>query len=70
MNPTSADPERLETLRARAEVLNDKLQKVSSQTDDEATKLLHELRTYQIELELQNDDLRQFQIALQELGAE
>lgn len=27
-------------------------------TGDDVRKLLHELRTYQIELELQNDDLR------------
>jgi len=58
-------------LRQRAEkTLSGKpteMEGISSLSPDEVQRLLHELRVHQIELEMQNEDLRQAQVNLEEL---
>jgi len=58
-------------LRTRAEeTLGRKpaeLEDISALSPDEIQQLVHELRVHQIELEMQNEDLRQAQIKLEEL---
>ena len=57
----------LDQLRKRAEVaLNTFDLEYVKPSRDDFKKLLHELGTYQIELELQNEDLRNAQIELTE----
>ena len=53
-------------LRRRTQVLlNSSPNNPSALPDDEIKRLVHELNTYQVELELQNEDLRQAQIELE-----
>ncbi len=58
-------------LRKRAEeVLDDKSsdrEDISALSPEEVQRLVHELRVHQIELEMQNEDLRQAQVKLEEL---
>ncbi len=58
-------------LRRRAEeVLGGKpsrTEDISTLSQEEVQRLVHELRVYQIELEMQNEDLRQAQVELEEL---
>ncbi len=62
--------EKSESLRKRAEEsLRGKVayvENISGPLSDDVRKLLHELQVYQIELEMQNEELRTAQIALEE----
>lgn len=61
------EKQKLDELRRRAkERLDSELGDSPENAGDEVRKLLHELRTYQIELELQNDELRRVQEELVE----
>lgn len=61
------EKQKLAELRRRAkERLDSEHDDFPENTGDEVRKLLHELRTYQIELELQNDELRRVQEELVE----
>ncbi|MHB8789721.1 MAG: two-component system sensor histidine kinase NtrB [Desulfobulbaceae bacterium] len=61
------EKKKLDELRWRAkEKLDSEHEESQENTGDEVRKLLHELRTYQIELELQNDELRRVQEELVE----
>jgi PAS domain S-box-containing protein len=61
------EKQKLDELRRRAkERLDSEHDESPENTEDEVRKLLHELRTYQIELELQNDELRRVQEELVE----
>lgn len=61
------EKQKLEELRRRAnERLTSESDDSPENAGDEVRKLLHELRTYQIELELQNDELRRVQEELEE----
>ena len=62
-----SDEQRLKALRRRAEALaQDHLseESISDKTlsPAQAVKMLHELRVHQIELEMQNEELRQAQL--------
>lgn len=61
--------EKSESLRKRAEEsLRGKVayvENISGPLSDDVRKLLHELQVYQIELEMQNEELRTAQIALE-----
>jgi PAS domain S-box-containing protein len=67
--PKDAPPPSLTDLRRRAE---DKLQEKGkvlppeSLSQPEAARLIHELRVHQMELEMQNEELRQAQVRLEE----
>jgi PAS domain S-box-containing protein len=67
MADTKALPPGLSDLRQRAE---EQLQAEAAITEElsstEATRLIHELRVHQIELEMQNEELRQAQVRLEE----
>ena len=58
-------------LRTRAEeTLSRKpsdMEDISALSPEEVQRLVHELRVHQIELEMQNEDLRQAQVKLEEL---
>ena len=61
------EKQKLDELRRRAkEQLDSEHVDSPENTGDDVRKLLHELRTYQIELELQNDELRRVQEELVE----
>lgn len=61
------EKQKLDELRRRAkERLNSERDESPENAGEEVRKLLHELRTYQIELELQNDELRRVQEELVE----
>ncbi|MCL7487696.1 MAG: response regulator [Desulfobulbaceae bacterium] len=61
------EKQKLDELRRRAkERLESERDDSPENAGDDVRKLLHELRTYQIELELQNDDLRRVQEELVE----
>jgi PAS domain S-box-containing protein len=61
------EKQKLDELRRRAkERLDSEHDDSPENTGDEVRQLLHELRTYQIELELQNDELRRVQEELVE----
>lgn len=61
------EEQKLAELRRRAkERLDSEHVDSSENTEEDVRKLLHELRTYQIELELQNDELRRVQEELVE----
>jgi len=66
--PKQSDSDRnaLGDLRKRAEtrLKSDVVQSVDDMSPDQARKLVHELRTHQIELELQNEELRRAQTDL------
>jgi len=59
-------------LRARAEKLTVSVDKrnIAQMSADDVALLLHDLETYQIELEMQNEDLRTAQIELKEMHDE
>ena len=60
-------PKRTPDLRKKAEAsLQSKAPDFQELSRDEMSVLVHELQVHQIELELQNDELRQGQIALEE----
>ncbi|WP_198408671.1 hypothetical protein [Solidesulfovibrio magneticus] len=59
-----------DTLRQRAEeqtLANDAQGECVSMSPEDGRKVLHELRVHQIELEMQNEELRRSQIALKTL---
>lgn len=61
------EKQKIDELRQRAqETLGSEMDDSMGNSGDEVRKLLHELRTYQIELELQNDELRRVQEELVE----
>ncbi len=65
-----SDREKLLTLRKRAqELLNTSQKHTHTMSQEEVKKLTHELETYQLELELQNEDLRSALEALEESRA-
>ncbi len=56
-------------LRKKAEAMVDKLfgkEKVENTSNREAQRLIHELKTHQVELELQNEELRDAQLSLED----
>ncbi|TSA08246.1 MAG: hypothetical protein D4R73_08880, partial [Deltaproteobacteria bacterium] len=60
-------PKRAPDLRQKAEAsLQSKAPRFQELSLDEISVLVHELQVHQIELELQNDELRRGQIALEE----
>jgi two-component system sensor histidine kinase/response regulator len=64
---THESPEqRLKRLRESAERALPRLPEVGSLSAPEARKLVHDLRVYQVELEMQNDELRRTQTALEQ----
>ncbi len=58
-------------LRKRAEESRDRnasdMENITALSPDEVQRMVHELRVHQIELEMQNEDLRQAQVKLEEL---
>jgi hypothetical protein len=65
-----SDREKLLTLRKRAQdLLNTSQTHTHTMSQEEIKKLTHELETYQLELELQNEDLRGALEALEESRA-
>ena len=59
MTNDNAEPDRLAELRKQAEAqLAREAQDILDMSPDEARKLVHELRTHQIELEMQNEEFR------------
>ena len=69
MKPTKKDQKSLESLRARAEVLLNpsaeaEAEAVKAYSKIETLDLIHELHTHQIELEMQNEELRLSQLEL------
>ncbi len=66
MKKTSSKATSLKKLRKQAkERLREKAGDVSGKDLHDAQKLIHELEVYQIELEMQNDELRQVQLELE-----
>ncbi len=60
-------PREIDELRKKAEArLKEELLDIPSMSSDEAVKLFQELRTHQIELEMQNEELRRAQLELEE----
>ena len=67
MGPDKEEPNGLDELRKRAEArLRDQTDVTPKTSPEEASKLVHELRTHQIELEMQNEELRRTQQELLE----
>ena len=63
--PKQAKTDNLSTLRRRAEVaLSSESERLDDLSPEETRHLVHELRTQQIELELQNEELRAVQLEL------
>ncbi len=63
--PSNEEEHRAAELRRRAEALLLQAANCPPQSADEIQRLLHELRVHQIELEMQNDELRRAQNELQ-----
>jgi PAS domain-containing protein len=54
-------------LRKRAEeLLHKELENIQNTVEEDTQKLIHELQVYQIELEMQNEELRKAQAELEE----
>jgi len=67
MKKAECKSKELRKLRTRAEaMLETQVEDVSDLSPEEARNLVHELRTHQIELELQNEELRMAQVDLAE----
>src|SRR5216117_2539185 len=63
---TMRDPRKKARLRERAEALQRKLPQPASETSvGDVPSLVHELRIHQVELEMQNEELRQIQLELE-----
>ena len=59
-------PDPVKKLRARAEILiRESARKVSKLTEADANQLVHELQVHQVELEMQNEELRRTQLELE-----
>ena len=57
----------LKTLRQRAEaLLHEKPRALSNMPPEDIQQLIHELQVYQLELEMQNEELRRTQLQLAE----
>ncbi|MDO9313124.1 MAG: ATP-binding protein [Burkholderiaceae bacterium] len=65
MNESVGPGEATADLRRRAEALLDETVGQLPESAEELQRVLHELRVYQIELEMQNDDLRRAQVELE-----
>jgi PAS domain S-box-containing protein len=66
MNSDSEFEKRLNELRRKAEArVSDSYGEAAPESGDEARRLLHDLRVHQIELEIQNEELRESQQALE-----
>ncbi|MEI7990598.1 MAG: hypothetical protein WCI88_16315, partial [Chloroflexota bacterium] len=52
-------------LRQRAEALHSQRNRQESQTQIDSLSLIHELEVHQIQLEMQNEELRQMQVQLE-----
>ena len=67
MKKAECKSKELRELRTRAEaMLETQGEDVSDLSPEEVRNLVHELRTHQIELELQNEELRMAQVDLAE----
>ncbi len=67
MKRNRAESDQVDNLRKRAEaMLEQETLDIRDMSKDEARKLVHELRTHQIELEMQNEELRRAQEELVE----
>ena len=67
MKKTKTKSSQLKTLRHRAEaLLQEKPQALSNILPEDIQSLIHELQVHQIELEMQNEELRRTQLQLAE----
>ncbi|MBT6228412.1 MAG: response regulator [Candidatus Scalindua sp.] len=67
MKKKKSKPEKTDQLRKKAEkMLNSDTALIENMSDEEVRKLAYELQVHQIELEMQNDELRKSQQALEE----
>ena len=67
MKKKKSKPEKTDQLRKKAEkMLNSDTALIQNLSDEEVRNLAHELQVHQIELEMQNDELRKSQQALEE----
>ena len=67
MAATKSNPKKEKPLRKRAEkLLAKRVKRIPKKPPEDTQKLIHELRVHQVELEVQNEELRRVQLELEE----
>ena len=66
MHAQKHDPDRFQALRQQAEALIQHRSNLDTDLPTDILELIQELKIHQIELEMQNEELRQAQLALEE----